>query len=124
MGRKVCSRGFCLSRDPVKRLEHDQKRALFRRCFAALDPGGAFVNADQVAGATPALTQQLHDRWRHQAHQAGVTEAELAEAERRMSADRLAPLEDQLAWLREAGFQDVDCWYRDGMFAVYAGYRR
>lgn len=35
-----------------------------------------------------------------------------------MDYDRPAPLEAQLAWLREAGFKDVDCLYRYYSFSV------
>lgn len=99
------------------------KRALFRRVFGALAPGGAFVNADQVLGTTPALQAQALALWRRQATAAGVTSAQLAEAEGRMRADKPATLEAQLRWLRAAGFEHVDAWYRNGMFTVFAGYR-
>jgi tRNA (cmo5U34)-methyltransferase len=98
------------------------KRALFRRVFEALAPGGAFVNADQVLATTPALQAQSLTLWRRQATAARVTPAQLAEAEGRMRADRPATLEAQLRWLRTAGFQHVDAWYRNGMFTVFAGY--
>jgi tRNA (cmo5U34)-methyltransferase len=29
----------------------------------------------------------------------------------------------QLAWMREAGFADVDCWYKHSSFAVMTGRR-
>jgi tRNA (cmo5U34)-methyltransferase len=35
-----------------------------------------------------------------------------------MSHDLCATVEDQLAWLRSAGFADVGCLWRDGRFAV------
>jgi tRNA (cmo5U34)-methyltransferase len=38
-----------------------------------------------------------------------------------MKADKTSTLEDQMAWLRAAGFTDVDCWYKQYRFAVYSG---
>jgi len=35
--------------------------------------------------------------------------------------DRLAPIETQLAWMREAGLRDVDCIWRWHGFALLAG---
>ena len=32
-------------------------------------------------------------------------------------------VEDQLLWLREAGFADADCWFKDNRFAAMAGTR-
>jgi tRNA (cmo5U34)-methyltransferase len=40
-----------------------------------------------------------------------------------MKYDRMAPLNTQLRWLEEAGFQDVDCWYKNFSFAVFGGHR-
>jgi tRNA (cmo5U34)-methyltransferase len=35
-----------------------------------------------------------------------------------MSYDRCASVEDQLAWLRAAGFREADCLLKDHRFAV------
>ncbi|HEX2036580.1 MAG TPA: methyltransferase domain-containing protein [Chloroflexota bacterium] len=107
----------------IHHLEDEQKQSLYRRCFEAIEPGGAFINADQVAGPTPALTRAYLDTWRRQVRAAGGSEDELRQGEERMRADRPAPLESQLAWLRAAGFRDVDCFYKHYMFAVFAGFR-
>ena len=40
-----------------------------------------------------------------------------------MAHDRCATLEDQLAWLRAAGFAEVDCAFKQWRFAVYSGRR-
>jgi tRNA (cmo5U34)-methyltransferase len=88
-----------------------------------LRPAGAFVHAEQVLGATPGAERRNRDSWRHQARAAGATDADLALAVDRMRADRPATLDDQLRWLREAGFRDVDCYFKDHIFAVFAGYK-
>ena len=84
-------------------------------------PGGMFVNADQVAGPTKALEAAYDRAWLVAVRRAGATEEEIAGARTRMTEDRCAPLADQLGWLADAGFVDVDCWFKDGRFAVYAG---
>lgn len=33
----------------------------------------------------------------------------------------MAPLDAQLAWLRDAGFSKVDCWFKSSSFVVYSG---
>ena len=75
----------------IHHLTHEAKRDLFGRIFAALRPGGTFVNAEQVAGPTPALDGLYKKLWLQQ--------------------------------VREAGFADVDCWFKDNRFAVLAGTR-
>lgn len=97
------------------------KRSLFVKIFEALELGGAFVNAEQVLGPTPALVAKYRAHWLAEARAKGASEAEIAAAEERMTHDRCATLEAQLAWLREAGFHDIDCWYKSYQFAVYAG---
>jgi tRNA (cmo5U34)-methyltransferase len=102
----------------VHHLEDAGKRRLFERVHAALRPGGVFVNAEQVAGATPFFTE-LYARWHEQrARAAGSDDAEWAGAVERMRFDRCASVEDQLAWLRDAGFEDADCLFKDHRFAV------
>ena len=51
----------------------------------------------------------------------GVDDRDLAAALERMKFDRAATLEDQLEWLSAAGFRDIDCAYKNLIFAVYCG---
>lgn len=105
----------------IHHLEDDGKRQLYARVRAALRSGGVFVNAEQVAGPTPALHRRYHERWREQTRALGASEQERADSELRMREDRPATVEAQLEWLRELGFSDVDCPFRSGMFAVFGG---
>ena len=110
----------CLS---VHHLSDPAKEALFRKIHATLRPAGAFINADQVMGETPATDARNRARWLGGARRLGVSEGDLDAAIERMKHDRPATLTDQLRWLEEAGFCDVDCAFKDGMFAVYSGRR-
>jgi len=40
-----------------------------------------------------------------------------------MGYDRCATLSDQLGWLDEAGFEDVECFFRSFRFAVFGGWK-
>jgi len=107
----------------IHHLEHDQQADLLRRVHAALAPGGIFVNAEQIEGPTPALAVAYAD-WHHRrVLEAGGTEAEWEAAVERMRADRRAPVGTFLGWLRDAGFVDVDCLFKDHRFAVMVGRR-
>jgi SAM-dependent methyltransferase len=81
----------------IHHLEDVRKRALFSEIHAFLRPGGVFVNLDLVAAAS----NNQHERFRQAI---GRPEDD--------PADRLAGLCDQLRWLREAGFRDVDCQFK------------
>jgi tRNA (cmo5U34)-methyltransferase len=103
----------------IHHLTHPAKRRLFARIHASLHPGGRFINADQVRGPTDAREQAYQVAWLGAVRRAGVAEEALAAARERMRHDITAPLEDQLRWLRRAGFTDVDCEYKSGMFGVF-----
>jgi tRNA (cmo5U34)-methyltransferase len=98
----------------IHHLSDDDKRDLFARVRRVLKPGGVFVNAEQVAGATPYF-EACNEAW----HRRGVPASDWAAALDRMKHDRCATVEDQLSWLREAGFADADCVFKHHRFAVF-----
>jgi tRNA (cmo5U34)-methyltransferase len=81
----------------IHHLTDDRKRALFNEVHSLLTPGGVFANLDLVASSTA----QEHERFRRAIGRA-----------RDDPADRLAHLCEQLDWLRDAGFQTVDCQFK------------
>jgi tRNA (cmo5U34)-methyltransferase len=106
----------------IHHLDDTAKQRLFRRVRAALEPGGVFVNVEQVAGSSDAFTA-LYDRWHEAcARAAGSDDAEWSAAVERMAFDRCASVEDQLGWLRDAGFEHADCLFKDHCFAVLAAF--
>jgi tRNA (cmo5U34)-methyltransferase len=86
-----------LSALAIHHLQDERKRALFCEIHSLLAPGGVFVNLDLAASATT----ELHERFRHAI---GRPQDD--------PADHLASLCEQLDWLREAGFQEVDCQFK------------
>lgn len=107
----------------IHHLEDDRKRALLPHILAALRPGGLFINADHIAGPTPELEEMYQMRWLADVRALGATEQQIADSLFRQQEDRRAPVGAQLAWLREAGFTNVDCWYKHSSFAVMSGTR-
>jgi tRNA (cmo5U34)-methyltransferase len=105
----------------IHHLSDEQKRSLFRRIHGALNDDGVFVNAEQFRCATPERHKFHHERWITRVRELGVDDRDLAAALERMKFDRAATLEEQLEWMREAGFRDIDCAYKNLIFAVYCG---
>lgn len=105
----------------IHHLDHAGKRALFGRIRRALKPGGWFVNAEQIAAPDPVSEARQVQRWYAAIRAAGLDEAGVAAATDRMRHDICASVEDQLAWMRDAGFVQVDSPWRDGRFAVLCG---
>jgi len=83
----------------IHHLEHERKRSLYGEVFDLLEPGGVFANFEHVASATHRL---------HLAFFAAIDEP----LEHEDPSDRLLDVETQLDWLREHGFDDVDCYWK------------
>ncbi|MFY1704358.1 class I SAM-dependent methyltransferase [Micromonospora sp. WMMA1923] len=107
----------------IHHLDDDAKRKLYRRAGQALAPGGVFVNAEQVAGPTPALDRRYDEVWTARITELGSDAEEIAAARRRMRHDRPATVAAQCAWLEAAGLVDVDCFFKQWRFAVFGGHR-
>ncbi len=105
----------------VNHLPDIGKRHLFADIFKYLTPGGVFINADQVAGETAAIDRRARDMWIKRARELKAGERDLTSALERMKQDLPASVGQQLAWMREAGFVEVACSYRNLIFAVLSG---
>ncbi len=107
----------------IHHLDDAGKQRLFRMVLECLRPGGLFINADLVRGASERVEERYQRLWREHLEASGISRRELEGIYQRMQYDLTAPLEAQLIWLRASGFIDVDCHYKYDNFAVYAGSR-
>lgn len=107
----------------IHHLSDVDKELLYQRIYDVLNPGGIFINADQVLGKTANLEQLYRQHWLDSVRTKNISEQDLKAAQKRMEYDRMATLDIQLSWLEAAGFQNVDCWYKNFSFAVFGGYR-
>lgn len=101
----------------------EQLQRIFQKVFRALEPGGIFINADQILGETADIEREYERMWLKHAREAGCTDEEIDIAINRMKADRTSTLHDQLAALSTAGFSQVNCWYQFYRYATYSGVR-
>jgi tRNA (cmo5U34)-methyltransferase len=116
--QKLCAIVSSLS---IHHTDDADKRQIFGKAYAALKPKGVFINADQVAGPTAVLDARYKALWLEQVRAAGASEQQIADSLYRKQEDRCASVEDQIEWMRAAGFADADCWYKENCFAVFAG---
>jgi tRNA (cmo5U34)-methyltransferase len=103
----------------------DDKRCFYRRIYESLNPGGIFYNGDVVLASAEALQDVYMKKW-VEFMRRGVTDEEIEEKwiRKYQAEDRPARLIDQIAWLAEIGFADVDVLWKYYNFAVYGGVRQ
>ncbi len=94
----------------IHHVPDERKRTLYGEIFARLRPGGTFLNLEHVASPTP----ELHAAF------LGALGIDPADDD---PSNILAPVERQLTWLRDVGFNQVDCHWKWRELALLGGIR-
>jgi tRNA (cmo5U34)-methyltransferase len=120
-----------VSTGAIHHLDGKGKRNLFRELRSLLRAGGAFVCGDPLKGASPRLDRMYEDAWvdlirRNTARLSGrsLSRGVIRSRHRaiqKREGDDPSRLDDQLGWLKHAGFRDVDCYWKHFGFAVFGG---
>ena len=116
----------------IHHLPDERKRALYGELFELLAPGGMFVHTEHVASPTAWLQEVSDDLiidsiYGHLRSQGGERSREEVAEEFVKRPDKetnlLAPVEAQCGWLREIGFEEVDCYFKLFELSVFGGRR-
>ncbi|WCN38803.1 class I SAM-dependent methyltransferase [Aneurinibacillus uraniidurans] len=105
----------------IHHLTDMEKKNLYERIFSLLKADGVFVNADQVLGSTSYIDELYKTDWKQKVENSGLARQEIMSAYERTKLDKMSTLEEQISWLKEAGFSDVDCMYKYFNFVVLYG---
>lgn len=121
---------FAYSANAIHHLDLPDKQRLFSSLHQALRPGGLFIVIDPVRPTsarsedlqfrmwTSWIDENLRDLGRPE--EVGGFEA-IPQRYKQAPENRPDTLGDQLKALEDAGFADVDCFYKHGVFAVFGG---
>ncbi len=110
----------------VHHLTDDRKQGLFREVLERLEPGGWYFNYDPVSGGDPAVEEEwlrVQDRRdpTAAAKRANRTPEEQVRWENHIR--HIIGLDPQLAFLRSAGFEGVDVYWKELDHAIFGGRR-
>jgi ubiquinone/menaquinone biosynthesis C-methylase UbiE len=83
----------------IHHLPDERKRSLYDEVYRLLEPGGKFCNIDLVAMRTPELQRRALEVF-----------ASISDEDDR--SDQPARVGEQLSWLTESGFVNVDCYWK------------
>lgn len=112
--------------------ENQRRLYIFKEVFERVRPRGCFINGDNVRAPTKLLTEryraardQYLDRFIRQSSggKTNLAEAKAASPSTYHGPHNNGYLDEELAWLREAGFKDVDCFWKFGTTVVYGGFK-
>lgn len=108
----------CIALHHVKDLE--VKAGIYRNIFAALRPGGMFVNADTAVPAGAVLRDHAFRGWAEAMKAHGISPAQAREHFASWAhEDYYPPLLTELRLLEAAGFAEPECFWRDAAAVVF-----
>ncbi len=122
---EVIVSGFSIHHQPDAR-----KKAVYAEIFDLLVPGGIFLNLEHVASHTPWVERRFEEFFIDALY---AYQQEIASGKTREQVDQefysrpdkaaniLAPVGAQCDWLREIGFQHVDCFLKVFELALFGG---
>ena len=100
------------------------KTELYRSIHKTLSPGGVLLNLDAAVTEGARLNGLVFDRMTERMRDHGISDAEArAHFAAWAEEDRYFPLDAELAALREAGFGEVECFWRRQLCAVTCALR-
>ena len=117
--------GYSIHHQPDER-----KGSLYKELFELLRPGGWFINIEHIAPQSPLVTELFNNHivnacYAIEQQNGGTrTRAEMADVflnRPEKDANILLPVEVQCNWLRDIGFELVDCYFRIYELAVFGG---
>jgi tRNA (cmo5U34)-methyltransferase len=116
----------------VHHVPMEVKSKLFSVVYRLLAPGGYFLVYDTVLPPTPDLEEFYMELWKQWIREQKTLHKTDLDLESMLSFHHLAPehhknldtVEDYMSAMRNAGFSEVDCMFKYGVFALVCGMKK
>lgn len=114
----------------IHHLSDDRKKELYAEIFELLSSGGVFLNLEHVKSSTFNVENLFEEYYIEHLHNFQLksnpeTSKEIvADGFRNRpdkDEDQLVPVDTQCEWLREIGFSDVDCFFKQFEIGLFGG---
>ena len=119
---------FAVSSLAIHHLDTEGKKKLFEFIYSHLKDGGHFMNIDTVRAQSDEIEEWQIALWKEGAMEKqpppeaeAIFEQMVAQYTEEFHYSNVDSLESQMIALKEVGFQNVDCFFKRGMFAIYGG---
>jgi tRNA (cmo5U34)-methyltransferase len=116
----------------IHHLSDERKKEVYQEVHDILSPGGVFLNLEHVASPDP-VVERIFDgafvdsMYQHYQGQKSEEECQAA-VEYDLSVDEeaniLTPVETQCDWLRNIGYDHVDCYFKFFILALFGGVKK
>ncbi|MBI3812883.1 MAG: class I SAM-dependent methyltransferase [Nitrospinae bacterium] len=108
----------------IHHLTADGKKRVYKKIYKSLKKGGVFINADMVKSKSVSIQKTYLKLWEGFMRDGKVDEEYI---KRRFHGAKKVDIYDtadeQLIWLKKAGFKDADVFYKYWNFAVFGGFK-
>jgi len=111
----------------IHHIHFEEKKSLFQYIYNHLECGGFFLNIETIKAPTDELESWYRVLWSEWINEnqeklnANKSFQYLPEQYKDNPDNNPDKLEDQLDALKSAGFSQVDCYYKYGIFSIYGG---
>jgi len=103
----------------IHHLNDDSKKNIYFKIYQILNKGGIFLNADQVLAPSSENEYIYQRNWWEKMEKENLKQNEKELIIDRMKLDKPSTLKNNLRWLEDCGFINVDVFYKYYNFCVF-----
>ena len=103
----------------IHHLNDDSKKYIYSKIYEILNEGGIFINADQVLAPSSDNEYIYQRNWWEKIEKGHLKQDEKELIIDRMKLDKPSTLKNNLKWLKDCGYMNVDVFYKYYNFCVF-----